>query len=523
MVAALWGLHPLNLTGVLYVVQRMTSLSTLFGLAALVIYTRFREQTYEGRSQRPIVAGAVSALLVLSCLVLSIYSKESGLVFLALLLWVEIWAYQFRFSSEPMRIRTFDLRRSVYVLAGFAAAYLLLRVIPPMVSSGAYANRDFTLPERVMTEGRILIFYLRMFLLPRNAELSLYHDDFEISRSLWEPASTALALLALGALTVGSWLLRRRLPEFAFAWGWFLICHSLESTIFPLELAHEHRNYFAMIGFMLGVPLALHRVKEARTKRMFVLLFGGYLALLGFVTHVRATQWSNNVDWAALEAANHPHSPRANYELARVYMILMNQTGDSAFGEMAEESLTKATRAYLPGVLPFMARIQLAYFRGVEPDPALFDTVERMLKNTPFHATNTGLLNSMLVCQVEQKCKIPDQQAIGFLSAALANPTASSENRSEVLKLQAQYEINRMDDLPKGVELMRQSIAVRDKAPSRLMLAQGLAMQGKYSESLSELGRAATMDQHGVLRQRIERERLNVIAAQKLDKTSNAR
>ena len=37
-VAAIWLLHPFNLTGVLYVVQRMTSLAALFTLAGLALY-----------------------------------------------------------------------------------------------------------------------------------------------------------------------------------------------------------------------------------------------------------------------------------------------------------------------------------------------------------------------------------------------------------------------------------------------------------------------------------------------------
>ena len=47
MVSALWALHPINLTSVLYVVQRMTSLSALFGLVGLLIYVRYRAKTWQ--------------------------------------------------------------------------------------------------------------------------------------------------------------------------------------------------------------------------------------------------------------------------------------------------------------------------------------------------------------------------------------------------------------------------------------------------------------------------------------------
>ncbi|TLX79350.1 tetratricopeptide repeat protein, partial [Pseudomonas nicosulfuronedens] len=43
-VAALWGVHPINLTSILYVVQRMTSLSALFGFLAIYLYVRWRSK-----------------------------------------------------------------------------------------------------------------------------------------------------------------------------------------------------------------------------------------------------------------------------------------------------------------------------------------------------------------------------------------------------------------------------------------------------------------------------------------------
>ena len=48
LVSLIWLIHPLNLTSVLYVVQRMTSLSTLFGLFALAIYCFWRTRAITG-------------------------------------------------------------------------------------------------------------------------------------------------------------------------------------------------------------------------------------------------------------------------------------------------------------------------------------------------------------------------------------------------------------------------------------------------------------------------------------------
>ena len=45
----------------------------------------------------------------------------------------------------------------------------------------------------------------------------------------------------------------------AFGIAWFLVGHSIESTVFSLELYFEHRNYFPGVGLFLlaGVLFAL--------------------------------------------------------------------------------------------------------------------------------------------------------------------------------------------------------------------------------------------------------------------------
>ncbi|HET7922411.1 MAG TPA: tetratricopeptide repeat protein, partial [Gammaproteobacteria bacterium] len=49
LIGALWLVHPLNLTAVLYVVQRETSLSALFMLAGLNLYVWARQRQLDGR------------------------------------------------------------------------------------------------------------------------------------------------------------------------------------------------------------------------------------------------------------------------------------------------------------------------------------------------------------------------------------------------------------------------------------------------------------------------------------------
>ena len=81
LVSLIWLIHPLNLTSVLYVVQRMTSLSALFGLLAVAIYCVWRTRTITGLNT--IIASCGVALSLLA----SMLSKESGILFIPLIYW----------------------------------------------------------------------------------------------------------------------------------------------------------------------------------------------------------------------------------------------------------------------------------------------------------------------------------------------------------------------------------------------------------------------------------------------------
>ncbi|MEY8252825.1 MAG: hypothetical protein RPR91_10595, partial [Colwellia sp.] len=48
-IALIWALHPINLTSVLYIVQRMTSLATLFSLLAIITYLNARKSSEKNR------------------------------------------------------------------------------------------------------------------------------------------------------------------------------------------------------------------------------------------------------------------------------------------------------------------------------------------------------------------------------------------------------------------------------------------------------------------------------------------
>ncbi|MGC8808557.1 MAG: hypothetical protein ACP5QB_13685, partial [Thiomonas sp.] len=80
-------------------------------------------------------------------------------------------------------------------------------LLPGALNGSAYAARPFTLSERLLTEGRVLVDYLRWIVLPTPDALSLYHDDIALSTGWLSPWTTAASWAFLAALLAAAlWL-----------------------------------------------------------------------------------------------------------------------------------------------------------------------------------------------------------------------------------------------------------------------------------------------------------------------------
>lgn len=312
-VAAAWLLHPLNLTSVLYIVQRMTSLAALFSVAALLCYVHGRNKIVAGKSSGfAIVVGGV-----LLGGALAVFSKESGALLPLYIVLIEI--YFFRLAAHPRIARHF---RSLFIgglaaLVFVVAAVVLLDPSKFLMLDG-YQTRNFTLWERLLSESRALWLYIKFLFLPVISEMGIFHDDIPVSRSMVDPVSTLFALIGIAVLAVLVPLTYRRLPLVSFAIAWFLVGHSLESTVIPLELIHEHRNYLPafgpILGFVVTTVTARSHIRDTPHLRYAFLLV--YILLLGSATLMRAQQWQSDASLNHWEAINHPESARAHVGLA---------------------------------------------------------------------------------------------------------------------------------------------------------------------------------------------------------------
>jgi hypothetical protein len=309
LLAAIWLLHPLNVSTVLYAVQRMAQLSTLFVLASLWAYLVARRQLAEGKS-RPAIANLFVLFPLL--LIAGLLSKENAAVAPGLCLVLEL-AYFLGQSRGPKPVLPLFFGLFVLLPALFVIGVLFIE--PGRLAN--YTGRDFTLIERLLSQPRALLDYIGLLLFPRNPVLGIFTDDFPVSTTLLSPPSTALALLALLAISGFAIAMRKRAPSVFAGWFFFLVAHSVESSFLPLELYFEHRNYLPAFGLWLAAAgiceLATRNVRTTTfsLRQLGILVASGFIMVLGFSTHGRARIWQNEDTIVAQALQTHPTSPRA--------------------------------------------------------------------------------------------------------------------------------------------------------------------------------------------------------------------
>lgn len=297
--AGLWALHPLFVSTTLYVVQREAMLSATFVLLGLLAWNHGRRLI--GHAPR---AGAAWMLggIALGTL-LAMLCKANGAL-LPLLAWtLEATVYR----DHPASSLTRRLRWLLLVLPGLLLCGYVLSKLAQW--SAPLETRPWTIGERVLTEPRVLLDYLRLLIVPRVLSTGVYNDGYAWSTGLLQPATTLPALLAVVGLVGSGFALRRRSPALAAALLFFFAGHLLESTTVPLELYFEHRNYLP--AMLLGWPLARGVVHWRAPVALRAAVAAALVGLLAAMTWQRASLWADQPRMARLWAATNPGSSRA--------------------------------------------------------------------------------------------------------------------------------------------------------------------------------------------------------------------
>lgn len=318
-VAALWALNPVQTNAVTYLVQRMTSLAGLFYFLSVGCYIKARTCS----SCSTFKAGAFYTGFIFSGIG-AFLSKENSALLPVMIILVEIWFFD---SALVRRSWDFLRRRSwgtwlVIGMVGTACFVWGLDVFRSKILSG-YDLRYYTMPERLLTETRVMVWYISLLLWPDPARLSLEHY-VELSTSLINPPTTLLSMMLIAALIGGSICFRKKSPVITFGILWYFINIALESTVIPLELVFEHRLYIPSFGILLSCCMILVFLLRSFLKNLneveFVKGFCAVLLLLAacsaYLTFNRNEDWQSSLSIQYDLVSKAPQLPRTNSNYA---------------------------------------------------------------------------------------------------------------------------------------------------------------------------------------------------------------
>lgn len=458
-VTALWLLAPLHAGAVLYIVQRMAVFAGTFMLLGWLLYLGGRLDALGGNLRRGYLRmslglGAGTAIGVLA--------KENAALF-PIMIALSEWTL-LRQTPRPLHWRPWAA-----VFLAFPATLLFGYIVLKWPDWVQLADKQgYTPGQRVVSESRVLFMYLKKLFLPSLYNIRLLYDDLALSRSLIDPPITAVAAGAWVLLTGLAVHLRRHAPLFSFGVLWFLACHLLESTVLPLELAFDHRNYVAAIGPLLAlcgyVADLLRMPRAARLRGLLTAVAIAYVAFFAVASWHTARLWGRPLELWVYWAHNQPDSKRARHDVADAY--LRNGRADEA-ARIYEEAWDR-----WPGDPAFaVAHLELGCYL---PELRMPDAAR--LRRTAEHfdghvVTTLSRIHRLVALMEDGKCARHSAASLhAMLEPILLAPDFERQEQNVLLILSRLARLEGQVD--KAITLLEQAFAVKPRL--------NLAIQAAY-------------------------------------------
>ncbi len=438
--AAIWLLHPLNVSTVLYAVQRMAQLATLFVLAGLLVFTHYRGRwARAGASTGEVLAAALWLLLLTLGAALS---KENGALLPWLCIVLEVCVFRGKWSGQPCRW----LGRAgwIVLLLPIALVLMVLAAIPDSLVAG-YAGREFTLEERVLTQARLLWRYLGWLVLPNINDMGFQHDNIVLSTSLFAPWTTLVALVAWVGTLVAAVALRGRFPLLLLAVLFFLVGHSMESTVWPLEMVYEHRNYLPGTLVCLALAAAIVIPATGSTNVSVFYPVVGILAILALLLLVRVQDWSDELALSRSNAARHPESSRSNYFYANALLRHYRRGEQRTMSDSERAEALLLSRHYFErmyqtnnrdiAALVLLYYLDSRYFVDLQEKVDWLANLEELLDSRILQASDWSAFETLFALFSDQA----DQTDTSRVTGLLDKLARRYPNSSDVLRHRYQY------------------------------------------------------------------------------------
>ncbi len=477
---AIWLLHPLNGSTVLYVIQRMTQLMTLFALASLVCYLGARLCL----QSKPRRAAILLCLSLFPFGLLSVLSKENGALLLLAIVIMELLFFNKRQANQFFKLW---YRIGVLLPVSIIFAYLIYS-LPDNIDY--YEFRNFSMGERLLTESRIVVSYIWNILLPGTVDNHLYHDDLTVSTGLLQPVTTLLSILVLSALLGSAIYSARRQPVYSFAVLWFFVLHLLESSYIPLELYFEHRNYLPMIGPVFAIAWYLRKLigRQAEKQVAEPLVIGTVLVLVftAWLSWSQSRLWGDPLMLNSTWAESQPRSVRAQIVFAEYLNVI-------GLPELAMERLEMARNNYPQEVTILLQMWNQACEFGL-PKPFTLQSIND-IENLEFYFNDVNYhLEILLENMRAERCQFPEIAVLEELFEEVDRIQVQDGRRAHFLTLYAELYVQAglLDQA-----LINLTRAYEFSSSPRIRIRQAVlsASAGNYADALVFLDRAEEVDE----------------------------
>lgn len=279
--ALLFLVHPMQTQAVAYIVQRYTSLATLFYLSAVVAYGKARLENKN-----------IFYVIAFCCGVLSFMTKEMTCTLFVMIIIYDAFFWGFRKS---------DVKRWLGILVGgFVLMGAMLMIAKTREEQKLFLTPDLvnfpTTWQYVLTEINVLRTYLRLLFFPYKQSHSY---DYAIAQGLAEPGTIGSLVLLLGILGGAVWLFKRGHRVLSFGIVWFFLTVSVQGIFVILYgkcgagFMYDHWVYLPMVGFCLFVSAGIMLL--FRQTKMVVCIMSVLVAIYGFLTFERNKVWRTEI------------------------------------------------------------------------------------------------------------------------------------------------------------------------------------------------------------------------------------
>jgi len=274
LMSLIFLVHPINTESVVYISALQDVLFFFFGMLAFLIVI------YKDRLRFPEFA------FIFFCLLLSLLSKETGIIFLPI-----IFCYLFLFNKKQLLlfVNIFIFLICTYSILRFGLANVGLTKFG--ISPISRAN----LITRAITVPKIVFFYLKTFLFPKNLSILQHWLVKKISfQDFYLPFMFDLTIFLFALF----FYIKSRSKTFLFFMLWLIFALSLHLHIFPLDMTVAERwFYLPMVGMLgiIGIVIQELKIKNKNDVLKIKIFLIFIILILSLRTFLRTFDWRNGL------------------------------------------------------------------------------------------------------------------------------------------------------------------------------------------------------------------------------------